>query len=95
MAAATSDLRTILRSIRTVMSVPFTVMRDIKVGLSTMPRVVSMQIMHDSATTVCQLIETISKRGMMKDITPDILQMLIDKSCTYSHFTFIGLHQRR
>ena len=85
MATSTSDLRTILRSIKTVMNIPFTVMKDLKARLAAMPRVVSMQIMHDSANTICQLIETISKRKMMESVTPEILQMLIDKSCTFSH----------
>ena len=62
MATASNDLGTIIRGIKTVMNVPFTVMRDVKVRLSSMPRVTSMQIMYESATTVCQLIEAISKK---------------------------------
>ena len=32
------------------------------------------------------MIETISKRNLMEDITPDVLQMMTDKSCTFTHF---------
>ena len=41
--------------------------------------------MYESATTVCQLIETISKRNLMEYITTDVLRIMTDKSCTYTH----------
>ena len=52
-----------------------------------MPKVVSMQIMHESANTICQILENISKRNMLESVTPELLQLLIEKSCTFSQAT--------
>ena len=85
MAASTSDLRIIIRSIKTVMNISFTIMKDLKARLVAMPK--DLQIMHESANKICQILENISKRKMMESVTPELLQLLIEKSCTYSQAT--------
>ena len=85
MAETSNNLPAIVNSIRSVMSIPFNVMKEVEIKLSTMPEVISEQIMYESGHKVCQIIEIISDQGMMKEITPDTLKSLINKSCTPLH----------
>ena len=85
MAETSSDLLYILRNIEYVMTIPFTIMRDIKTRLVLMPKVRSNQAMFEAATVVSHLIEAIKKRNIITEVTPEIFNLLVEKSCTYSH----------
>ena len=50
-----------------------------------MPRVTTAQIMFESATVIAHLIEVLQNRKVVSDVTPEVLFLLLERSCTHTH----------
>ena len=82
-----NDIDFIIMSMDGAMRTTFNIMRDLKSRLSRMSDIKSEKGMHESAGLINQLIKMLQKIGSVAEVTPEVLALLIRKSCNQFHKT--------
>ena len=80
-----NDLDFIIRSMDEIMNTSFNILKDLKKKLSNMLDIKTETEMHKSARIIHQIIQMLQKTNYIEEVTPDILKLLIEKSCNQLH----------